>query len=750
MPTSLSQLVAKGRSLVSDPLYRGTLLLLINSGLLAALGFVFWTLAAREYPPSAVGSFSGLTSGISLVSAIASLGLQNLVTRHIASSVSPRGLMLLVVGAITALGGSLSLIVVLLFGPHLPASLHLQDQGGSAALFTALVICTSLNGVINSGLIAIRAPGAVLWTNLIGAITRLGALVGLASLGSSGLILALGLGLFLSTALSVPPFVTKTPAGNEIAKAADTLRRYLATSVNSYIATIFGVLPSTVVPLIIIAKLGTTKAAPFALALLVSGFLNIIPSTAAQVLFAEASRRDVSLSEQLRKAIKAIAAILLPMLSLIVLAAPLIMGLFGASYSAEGTSALRVLSLATLVTAGNYLVDSILIARDRGGAYLFMNAANACLVLGLVGVLGGKGLTGAAIGYAVAQAASLLVGLAVVTTGAPRQQEQTDLSRTSPAAQTSVPGRTRPRNTGSIDTSAMLSERLGISTTEDVRGNQASLSATRPFRRVLLEGNRTRLVSAGEVVYLGVRSQRLSIDTKRGRVQAALPLVIAVSGYSGWISSLLIPSVELPDLLAGCWELLGRLGGLPRHLVTDDNWATATYDKFFRSFGVDVAVANGDELMFIDTTHRYLTEEFFRGRSARPFNEINRNLAAWLQVDNSVPPERSQGQRALVGMERVLLSMADRQAMTELPPRPVACSWHFDVQIGERQYIYFAGNNYEVPSVLIGQRVSVLADLSHVRVIRGGHVIVSYKRIWGIDYVLPLTEAEHAGRRNRT
>ena len=93
MPDSFSQLLAKGRALVSDPLYRGTLLLLVNSGLLAVLGFAFWTLAARKYPASTVGSFSGLNSGIGLVAAVASLGLQNLVTRHIASSKSPRGLL---------------------------------------------------------------------------------------------------------------------------------------------------------------------------------------------------------------------------------------------------------------------------------------------------------------------------------------------------------------------------------------------------------------------------------------------------------------------------------------------------------------------------------------------------------------------------------------------------------------------------------------------------------------------------------
>lgn len=748
MPTSFSQLMVKVRALVSDPLYRGTLLLLINSGLLAVLGFAFWTLAAREYPASAVGAFSGLNSGIGLVSAIASLGLQNLVTRHIASSVSPRGLMVLVVGAITVLGGALCAIVVLAFGSHLPASLHLQAHGQSAALFTALVIVSALNGVLNAGLVAIRAPWAVLWTNLVGAVARLVALFALASLRSSGLILALGVGLFLSTALSVPPLVAKTPKGYGVTEAVVTLRKYLSTTVSNYIATVFGILPGTAVPLIVIGELGAARTAPFSLALLVSGFLNIIPSTAAQVLFAEASRRDVALSVQVRKAIKAIYSILIPLLALVVLAAPLIMRLFGASYAAQGASALRILSLSALVTAGNYLVDSILIATDRGGAYLFMNAANAALVLGLVSALLDRGLTGGAIGYAVAQATSLLLGLAVTATGLHGWRQQTGPDQTSSAPSTWAAGQARPSGAESINTSAVLSERLGVSGIEDALSSEA-LSATRPFRNVLTVGHRARLTSAGELIYLGIVNQKVSIDTRRGRMVASLPLVVAVSGYSGWMSSLLIPSLQMPDRLAGCWEALRRLGGLPRHLVWDRSWPTAECEGFFRSLGVDVVVAGEEEQRFVNATHRYLAEEFFIGQSAASFDEFNRKLSAWLQVDNQVPTGRSQGQRALVGVERILLSMADRQALTELPPRPDACTWRFNFQVGDRPFVRFGGNDYEVHPTLIGQWVVVIADISSVRVLHGNRVVVAYKRAWGTGRVIRSVQLEHA-RRSRS
>ncbi len=61
------RLLPMARKVASDPLYRGSLVMLTNTALLSALGFAFWTLAARTYPAVSVGSFSGLTAGVSLL-----------------------------------------------------------------------------------------------------------------------------------------------------------------------------------------------------------------------------------------------------------------------------------------------------------------------------------------------------------------------------------------------------------------------------------------------------------------------------------------------------------------------------------------------------------------------------------------------------------------------------------------------------------------------------------------------------------
>ena len=73
---------------------RGSLYLLANTVTTSAIGFVFWTLAAHRYAASTVGVFSSVTSGASLLAAIAALGLPLTMTRHIASAEHPRELIL--------------------------------------------------------------------------------------------------------------------------------------------------------------------------------------------------------------------------------------------------------------------------------------------------------------------------------------------------------------------------------------------------------------------------------------------------------------------------------------------------------------------------------------------------------------------------------------------------------------------------------------------------------------------------------
>jgi transposase len=57
------------------------------------------------------------------------------------------------------------------------------------------------------------------------------------------------------------------------------------------------------------------------------------------------------------------------------------------------------------------------------------------------------------------------------------------------------------------------------------------------------------------------------------RGPARLPVLTMVSGYSRWLSAVLVPSRHAADLFAGWWQLIARLGAVPRALVWDGEGA---------------------------------------------------------------------------------------------------------------------------------------------------------------------------------
>jgi glycosyltransferase involved in cell wall biosynthesis len=95
---------AVGR-ILGDHQYRGSLLLLLNTALLALFGFVFWAVAARTYDASSLGTFSAVTSSATLLGAVAALGLPNTLIRHLPATRHARELILMVLSATVALGG---------------------------------------------------------------------------------------------------------------------------------------------------------------------------------------------------------------------------------------------------------------------------------------------------------------------------------------------------------------------------------------------------------------------------------------------------------------------------------------------------------------------------------------------------------------------------------------------------------------------------------------------------------------------
>jgi O-antigen/teichoic acid export membrane protein len=754
------------RNVLNDALYRGSFYLLANTVATSAIGFVFWALAAHRYSASAVGVFSSVTSGAGLLASIAALGLPITMTRHIAGAENPRELVFAAVTIIATAGTTLCVASVILLGPHLPSALHIAQHGKMIFLVTVLVVFTAVGSTFDAGLIAMRSSRFVLIKNLVGSIVKLVAILLLAALRSSGLLISFGIGLVLATVLSGIALAWQISAKRTASSSFHFPWRYLSITSGNYIATVIGILPLTCVPIEVLAVRGAAETARFSIAFLIAGFLNFIPSTMGQVLFAEIARGGVPLGKQLRKARYAVYGLLLPSLALLLVAAPLILRLFGQTYAATATGCLRVLALSALPAGGTYLVDSILIARDRTAAYTFMQVSNASLVLGCVGLLLPRGLTAGAAGLALAQVLTLILGLLVVATGrAGRHRPQAIAAPLDGNLHSAQNHQDLPSGIHALEPrirellaawpmipTTLIAEQIGWDQSIQVLQERVTelRFAYSPNRHVL--SNIGYL--AGETAQCSLWFPAIEIPVGAGQTRSAsqLPVLIMVTGYSRWISAILIPSRHAEDLLAGCWELIAGLGAVPHKLIWHNENAigttaygqsriTAECRRFCHSLNAEIIVGSADDPAVTDLTERaeaYVESSFIDGRTFNSPADFNAQLWDWLEIANAQPHGRSSWSPAA-------LVTADTAAMSPLPPIPPATGWRLSAQVGNRPFVEFDSNAYSVPLDLVGREVELSADLRQVRVLYDGTITVQHRRAWTREWTIdnPVHSTTH-------
>jgi transposase len=166
----------------------------------------------------------------------------------------------------------------------------------------------------------------------------------------------------------------------------------------------------------------------------------------------------------------------------------------------------------------------------------------------------------------------------------------------------------------------------------------AGVSAAGPGSRTSYE--------VGEVAQCDFWFPPIQLPVGFGQVRkpTQLPVLTMVTGYSRWLSALLIPTRAAADLFAGWWQLIERLGAVPRVLVWDGEGAigrwrggkvdlTAECQAFCGTLGAKVLVckpADAEAKGLIERAHDYLETSFLPGRSFTSPDDFNMQLAQWL------------------------------------------------------------------------------------------------------------------------
>lgn len=293
----------------------------------------------------------------------------------------------------------------------------------------------------------------------------------------------------------------------------------------------------------------------------------------------------------------------------------------------------------------------------------------------------------------------------------------------------------------------VIAERIGWS--RSIRVLSGRVAELRPVYLPPDPASRTLYV-AGEIAQCDFWFPDIEVPVGFGQTRTAtlLPVLTMITGYSRWLSAVLIPTRSAADLFAGWWGHLAALGAVPRVLVWDGEGAigrwrgghselTTDCQGFRGTLGAKVVIcrpADPEAKGLIERAHDYLERSFLPGRTFSSPADFNTALAGWLATVN----RRVRRAWGCAPTERIT---ADRAAMLSLPPVAPVTGWRAGTRLARDHYIRLDSNDYSVHPAVIGRGVEIVADLTRVRVHCEGRVVADHDRLWATHQT--ISDPEH-------
>jgi len=398
---------------VGDPLTRTALPLVLNTGLNGILGLVYWVVAARLYDQATVGINMALIAAMATLSAITQLnlgaGLAVLVPRagEHARRVVLQTYLVVTLFAIAALALFFTLVL-----PHLTELSAVLDSTPRVLFFAVAVLTYNIFALQDAALVALRRGKLVPIENTTFGILKVGFLLPLfVILPTFGILASWVLPILL-----IIPVVSwlifggrrdRVPAAARVPRPRESLSKLGL----DYLGYLFQVCTTFFLPVVALELLDPVSAAVFAVAWQTSSTLDLLATNVGVALTVETSYGQDPAT--LRRAVFRRAMPVVCVVTVIgVLAAPLLLQLYGSRYSSQGVHTLQILLLASVPRALITLAVAEARAHRKIWFIVWLRAQNCVLVLGSAFLLAPRlGVDGIALAWLIAQLAGGVVAL---------------------------------------------------------------------------------------------------------------------------------------------------------------------------------------------------------------------------------------------------------------------------------------------------------------------------------------------------
>jgi O-antigen/teichoic acid export membrane protein len=427
----------------SDSLVRNSLYLMAATVVTAALGYVFWVVAAHAFTREAVGIASAVISLCSTVALLTYVGpFAILIERLPANEFSSAWTTVLIRACLAT--ATVTALVTAVAAPILMTS-HNYRSFFDAPLPIVLAVvgaaAWTLVNLLGAAFIAARRAGRFLSIQTLVSVTKVLLILPLAlvGIGAAGIVEAwvasAALGIAVGSIWLIPRMGLGRRPGNRPSRRAigttsavgrltsDRRSRhrrpasppsaaFVRQLLGQHLTSVGGAVTPLVLPVLVVLRLGVTQNAYFYITWMLGGIFFMVSPSVASATFAEGVRAHSNLQGVVVKALRIIVIVLAPAMAIMIVGGKLVLGLFGAPYAAAGYGLLILLAVSAIPDAVSNVAVAVFRVTHRLGYSAALNLG--ILVVTLTGawiLMGSMGIAGVGMAWLGAQILGAIASL---------------------------------------------------------------------------------------------------------------------------------------------------------------------------------------------------------------------------------------------------------------------------------------------------------------------------------------------------
>lgn len=339
---------------LKDPLYKNSFYIMLTSITSAEFGFVFWIIAAKLYSAEEVGIATALISSMALLVLLTRFGLDQSIIRFFPENDKSKifSTAIIITTIFVIIFGAIFIIGVDILSPEL----QLLKSPTTALLFVIFLAASSIGSLTGISFIALRKAGFYFLQSLIMG-SRVFFIFPLVFLGAVGIFGAVGVSFILAITVSLAIMIKSgiKPSFKVDKRFLDEAFHF---SAGNYLTNLFITAPNTILPIMVLNVIGAEKTAYYYIAFAIASLLFMIPIAVSMSLFVEGSHGE-ALKKTTIKSLFAIFLLLIPAITLFYFAGGWLLELIGKDYAAQGFELLKIMVIASIFVAVNYIYFSI-------------------------------------------------------------------------------------------------------------------------------------------------------------------------------------------------------------------------------------------------------------------------------------------------------------------------------------------------------------------------------------------------------